>query len=102
MSLLPERLQAAIFPGSEPRRFRTEADTSRTDEKALERCFFAETLCNSRKIRALSGSSVTLSGWIHSHRYPMWPEKAPCCLCSPHLPLRTAVVSPRYGGRTCL
>ena len=52
-------------------------------------------LCNSRQLWTLSGSSITLSGWIHSHRCPMWPEKALWHLCSPHLSFWTAVVSPR-------
>ena len=52
-------------------------------------------LCNSRQLWTLSGSSITLSGWIHSHRCPMWPEKALRHLCSPHLSFWTAVVSPR-------
>ena len=41
-------------------------------------------LYNSRQIWALSGSSVTLSGWIYSHRFAPCGQRKPCGISAVH------------------
>lgn len=61
--------QAAIFPGSEPGGFKTEADTSRTNERAHEKCVLCRNfLCAIPLFKADSGSlrELSYSVWLDS------------------------------------
>lgn len=90
------------MPGSEPRGVKTEADTSRTNEKALERCFFAETSFVQLKATSNSLRELNYSVWLDSFsQMPHVARESPAASLQSTPVFLNGCCEPQEAGHVC-